>query len=112
MRTRSSIALIAVAAVTMAAGCGGPAAQGRSDFIAECKSSDDAKTCICIADELKAKADPEVYAALMAASAKDSSKGETMLEALSLSEKMSIPGVMIEAALACGKDKADRELAR
>ncbi len=108
MRTRSGIAVLAVTAVTIAAGCGGPAAQGRSDFIAECKNSDDAKTCICIADQLKAKADPEVYAALMAAAAKDSSKGERMVEDLSLSEKMSIPGVMIEAALACEADKSNR----
>lgn len=105
MRTRSAIALLAVAAVTLAAGCGGPAAQGRSDFVADCKESDDAKTCICIADQLKAEADPEVYEALMAAAAKDNTEGEQMIEDLPLSKKLSIPGAMIRAALACEKAK-------
>lgn len=104
-------AILLAASLMMASACGGPAARGRSDFIAECKASDDAKTCICIADQLKAEADPDVYDALMAAAAKDDKKGEQMLEALPLSQKLSIPGLMIKAALACGRDKADRELA-
>ena len=92
-------------AVAAAAGCGGPVAEGRADFVAECKKSDDPKTCICIADQLKAEADPEVYEALMAAAAKDSREGERMVEDLPLSKKLSIPGAMIQAALACGRSE-------
>jgi hypothetical protein len=93
--------LLLAACLAPLAACGGPVSKGRANFIAECKSSDDPKTCICIADHLKANADPDVYAALMAASAKDNARGEEMVEALPLSKKLSIPGAMIEAALAC-----------
>ena len=107
MKTRISILVLAAAA---AAGCGGPVAQGRADFITECKDSDDAKTCICMADQLKADADPDVYDALMAAAAKDSKAGEQMIEELTLAQKLSIPRLMIQAAVSCGKDKAERDM--
>jgi len=110
MRSRVILATLAAPLLLALPACGGPAAKGRADFIAECKDSDDAKTCICIADQLKAEAEPEVYEALMAAAAKDEQRGEQMVEDLTLAQKLSIPRVMIRAAVSCGKDKADRDI--